>query len=384
MPESRRPWVPTLALALSACGGVVQAPGGGGPLAASTDEPRATPSAPSVPRFSVAPSAVAVPRPAPDASSVLTALGPFEVMAGSLARRRLYSWTTDAQRAELLRTGTLLTRAASPTRGLAYAHAVLDARADQGDRAAALLRAEAFQRARFGWPSAFAALLGGGDESYGQRLVRIVLKPEALFAVLRVGAAPEEDITFVDAEDRPVELAFALAHPERIAVVYFEHRARADARFGSYREYVVCNEFMIEEWSLDGESLSRELETEASALDRLAAYLDGREIAPVELSAAWRAHRDAMAPSVGVAWARAVALGSEPYALSHAAVTALVRAVRAVSVEPSPFVVRPFAPFPRSSAIPRKRTKPKALPAPPSVSPGFSTFLPVPPRGGGP
>lgn len=281
-----------------------------------------------------------------DPEAVLSAMRPLVVTGDKIARRVLFTWTTDEQIAELARTKVLLTRDESPAHGQAHAHAVLDELATKGDDAATLLRTAPFRRARFAWPTAFAAMLGWEGETYGGRLVKVVLKPEAILAVLRVGDAGPEPIAFVDAQDREVTRAEVKAQPERVAAIYFEHHAAPGARPGAYREYVISNESMIESWSVGADDARLELAAEAAALDALAEHLRHVPTAPVDPSAEWR---QPAARTVAEAWATCVALGSDHYRLSVEAIARLARELRALPPETTALAVRPTVTFPKAA-----------------------------------
>ncbi len=203
----------------------------------------------------------------------------YVVSPGSIARQTLYTWTTREQIEALKKDRVLLTRSESPVHGASYFEQQLTARAEQHDALAGLLRTSAFARARFAWPAPWATLLGIGGESYGDELIEVRLKPEAWIVVFQ-SSSPE--LRVIDLENRPVATKEALAHPERIAAVYFMHdnpvsgyaasTAGLEERMG-YREYVLCNESMIASWGVHTESIARELGASAEAMKALGEYL---------------------------------------------------------------------------------------------------------------
>jgi hypothetical protein len=187
------------------------------------------------------------------------------VVPGRVARPALYTWTTREQVDALARHPVLLSRSESPQYGAAYFDQVVYNRALGGDPLAKLLRTQAFARARFAWSAPWATVFGVGGERYGDELVRVTLKPEAWIAVLYTSQASWE---VVDLANRRVPVAQVLAHPERLAAVYFVHdqpvrgyalsMAGPDERMG-YREYVLCNESMIARYEVRSEAVRREL-----------------------------------------------------------------------------------------------------------------------------
>ena len=210
---------------------------------------------------------------------VMRKLAPYAVTDGSLARRVLYTWTTREQVAELEKDHVLLTRAESPQHGGSYFDQMLHVRALAKDPLAEMLRTTPFARARYAWPAPWATLFGIGGESYGDRLIRITLKPEAWIAVFMTS---KKDLEVRDLSGKTVPTSEALAHPERIAGVYFLHdtpktgyaasMAGASERIG-YREYVLCNESMIDSWSIRTPEIREELLAGAAALRGLARQL---------------------------------------------------------------------------------------------------------------
>lgn len=310
-----------------------------------------------------------------DVDAALASLTPYTVQAGKVARRVLYTWTTDDQITELRRNPTLLVRAESPVHGQAHVHALLDELAANKDEAAALLRTEPFRRARFAWPSAFAVAMGWTGESYGERLVRVVLKPDAIFAVVRAEDGKAEPIRFVDAEDRPITLAQAKAQQERVAAIYFEHVAARVEAPGTYREYVLSNEAMIESWSVGGDDERAALDAEVEVLDRLATLLRHAPTAPAaKPSDVWRASAEPR--TVADAWAASLSLTSDAYRLSGEAVGAIAGKLRARPKEAQPLAVRPSVKFVRPLAVPAPVVRMKNVPY--KGSPLY-TFA-VPPR----
>ncbi|MDI1429566.1 hypothetical protein [Polyangium sorediatum] len=255
---------------------------------ACSPAPAPTPPASSTPTETVAPaSPTAAPAPSVAASTglnqgeeeILQKFMPYAVTDGSIARRVLFTWTTREQIAALEKAPVLLTRAESPEHGASYFDQLLHARALAKDPLAQMLRTTPFARARYAWTAPWATTYGLGGESYGDQLLRVTLKPEAWIAVLMTS---KKALDVRDLAGKPVPIADALAHPERIAAVYFVHDtpktgyaaslAGPEERVG-YREYVLCNESMIESWSLRTPEIRKELLDSAAALRALARHL---------------------------------------------------------------------------------------------------------------
>ncbi|APR84986.1 Hypothetical protein A7982_10335 [Minicystis rosea] len=235
---------------------------------------------------------------APDAEAVvaiLAKLRPYVVTNERFARRTLYTWTTRDQIEDLEKHGVLLTRTESPVHGPAYSDQVISARAAAGDRLAKLLTTAPFRRARHAWPAPYATLLGWPSESYGSELIRIDLKSDAWIAKLQVST---KEWSVVDLDEHPVAIEEVLRAPQRLAAVYFVQDDTSPARVGgtfgrkperpAYREYVVCNESMIERWSVGTEEIARELVAEVEMLSLLRPRMSDKPGEPIALDA-WNA-----------------------------------------------------------------------------------------------
>jgi hypothetical protein len=270
-----------------------------------------------------------------------------------LFRRELYTWTSDEQIAELREGRVLLTRTEREGLGPGYAFEAIAAIARQGDgpmnRVAAHLAGPAFARARYAWPHPWATRMGWPGETYGDNLIRILLREDAWLARVEAGT-----IRVVDARDRPVPLEAALANPERIALIFFQK----DASFGGpvcsgsfsgegengYREYIVGNEAMIEEWSIATPAILQKLETDIALLREFLRRI--RECPPATDAFYWNRF-------VSCGWGRAdplselsayeeaLAMPSEYYLPAPAAIEALIATLEGGVFEPDPLVIQP-------------------------------------------
>lgn len=304
---------------------------------------------------------------------------PWVVGPERYGRRVLYTWTTAEQVDELRRDRVLLTRTESPAYGPSFYDRVMDARSAGGDRLAALVRSAPYQRARFAWTAPWATLLGWETERYGDRLVRVTLKPEAWIA--RYATATER-WSVEDVDGAPVPLDDLLRHPGRLAAVHFVHDARGAvpmARWGTmgahtpgiYREYVLCNEAMVEEWALATEDIRAELARGAEAMallrERSGCAPGGGDATDAVGLAAWiarvRAAWSASPPptSPGSLYETALALANDRYGPSAARLDDVLAALRAVPPDLPPLVHRPtavFLPSPAARPPPRPRLQP--------------------------
>jgi hypothetical protein len=265
------------------------------------------------------------------------------------ANRTLYSWTTAEQVAELRADpSVLLTRSETPDLGRGYAFTSIDTLAARGTAPEnALLEKisnELFVKVRYAWPNAWATRMGWPGEDYGDQLLRIVLKPEAWIVVVYDGSG----MAVIDTNNQLVSIADAVAHSERIAAVYFyKQEITGNGSFhvcsGGYREFIVGNEAMIEEWSLGTEDIRDRILADAALID--AFFADIRATPPTvdpssfneDVVCNWDA-----APSGEVEfYERALSIPSEYYMPLPQELANLSQTLRASVFEPDPLVVRP-------------------------------------------
>lgn len=287
------------------------------------------------------------------------------VVAPHFARQVLYSWTTAEQIVELRSAPVLLTRTESPTRGPSRYDQEIAERAGRGDPMAVMLRAPRFARARFAWNAPWATVAGWPTEGYGNYLLRITLRDDAWIAHLRAS-----DATWAvrDLRDREVPLAQALAHPERIAAVYFVHDAASRRFVGPgtfalegdtpFREYVLCNEAMIASWEFGTPAAREAVDRGIATLASLVAALESdcpRDVAdPVQL---WSGAREPS--SIGDRYAATLAFANSLYRFEAPQLTQ-VRELLAQAATPTPMVHR---------VDPRRIPPPPRAPAPAPTQP---------------
>lgn len=312
--------------------------------------------------------------PAPRESEALPLLRKDVVLHTAPARRRLFTWTTRDQIVELARDKVLLTRTVSPIHGPAYYDQVVADRAAAGDALAQKLHTAVFARSRFAWPSPWPTLQGWPGETYGEELIAVALKAEAWTLKLSTSKPGWEAF---DLDNRPVAIADVLLHPERIGAVYFVHDSPArgyartnagPAERAAYREYVLCNEAMIESWSIGDKLNAVTIEASANAMERLAAELPSRAPRPPSVEA-WNAEvatavwpgPEAIA-ALDQTYEAAISFPNENYLLTPENIRALARRLRGITVrEPS------LVHFPTVSPAAVATASASARPLPPPV-----------------
>lgn len=307
--------------------------------------------------------------PASDPAAVTAALARDGVFHDRFGRRSLYTWTTADQIDELARTRRLLSREESPANGAAYGDQVLFALAQRGDDIAKLLYSAGFAKARHAWPAPWATRAGWPGESYGDRLIQIVLRRDAIIVGLSTAVGVFGAQTS-GGDDVP--LAEVRAHPERIAAIYFVSDAtRSPAPTvprptATFREYVVCNESMIETWAAGTPAIAHELGQAAATLDALVRYLRARTLPThVAIPGAWARAAPPAGPEA--AYAGALAFDSPHYRLDPDALALLAQDLAAA---PHPVAIAGTGTT--TFAVGATRPAPRVVPATPSST--FATY----------
>ncbi|MFN3202069.1 MAG: hypothetical protein ACE366_26925 [Bradymonadia bacterium] len=126
------------------------------------------------------------------------------VLSANPTTRVLYTWTTKEQIFALRHGAPLLERARSPRHGLSrFDRALRATTKDQQHPLHAHLLSDGYMSRRFAWAQPWGTLLGWGEETYGDQLIRIELKPEALVASVQTGDRPRRWLTHPHGQPTP-------------------------------------------------------------------------------------------------------------------------------------------------------------------------------------
>jgi len=291
----------------------------------------------------------------PPAAEVERAWAALGVRHDRPARRVLYTWTTPEQALRLRQGKALLVKGAADGDGMSVYFEKLWASYNQRPWSRMLMNPP-FYQVRYAWPHAWATRLGGDVKPYGSVLVQIKLKPEAIFAVL--GSGPRE--AFYDGENRKLSDAEARKQAGKIgAVLHVQAEPEGSV---SFREYVVCNEAMVDEWSIDTDEINGKIKVEAEALGLLARHVQGRPgwqapLSPLE--------RDRWRPRAADAWEgaggpggieplydAALAFANERHDPAEATVEALLASMKEATQHGDPLTHRPDRKAPSAIAVP--------------------------------
>lgn len=212
------------------------------------------------------------------------------------ARRVLYTWTTKEQ-IEALRSSKRLLVATSyagsgPSRYILDLEDLVRAKSPGLEIARALLLDPKLARRRYAWPSPFATRMGLSGKTYGDALIRVVLKSDSLF----VRFHPEEKDPFTVVDSRGHAATF---EANRVGAVF--HVRTSKTATAPFREYVLCNEAQIERFEVGTETIREEIEAEKELLRALVVDDHARD-----------------------QWRQAIAFDNERYALTRANLDAIV------------------------------------------------------------
>jgi hypothetical protein len=290
------------------------------------------------------------------------AIAPYAVDKQQFAKQVLYTWTTKEQIEELRARPILLTRSESPQFGSSGFDQRVAAERGANDEMTELLKRPQLSMRRFAWVTPWATMMGFQGESYGSQLIKITLKEDALIA----SYTPRDNIHWdlADLKNQRVALETLQDHPERLAAIYYE----AEGKEGklSYREYVLCNESMIETWEYATSALLNELTQEEKALRQLiewakvapnanevARFFDATRAFPVRPYTSEVADLEALADLLLVQkGSQGEALTSKP-ALTFDELGAVVKPVSATPLV-APLCYDSFCPPPKPKSKPKK------------------------------
>lgn len=184
----------------------------------------------------------------------------------SFAHRTFYTWATAAGVARIRKERRLLIE----TDAEGYFVQRLDELALKDGPHAELARVLAhhpgFGARRYAWTRPFATRIPLTDRSYGDHLVAASLKPNAVIA--RFDARDVAAFKLVDLEGQEVPLGRILADPSTLAAVY--HVAKHPVSGDEFREFVLVNESMVEEWSIGTPAIAAVIDADLQAVRAVA------------------------------------------------------------------------------------------------------------------
>jgi hypothetical protein len=207
------------------------------------------------------------------------------VFENSFCRKTFYTWTTEEQISNLRANKTLLTKSMSETKGYSIFDLSLRDSSLKNNPAVQLLLEEQFSKKRFAWVNSWATIMGWEGESYGNQLVKIVLKDNAIIGKFNKSNTVEV-LGFYNMNGQKLPLDSVLKYKNRVAAVYHENTAkkrrlvlRSRGTYAKpeklnllddvpYREFVIVNENMIGQWSYGTAEIKQEIESEIELLNQ--------------------------------------------------------------------------------------------------------------------
>ncbi len=275
--------------------------------------------------------------------STIAALRNGAVTDTTYARRVLFSWTTPEQIALLRRDQKLLLDTELPSGPTPYVErltATANTTGPYADVARLLLLHPSLRLRRYAWTRPWPTRLGATERAYGTQLIRVALRPVAIIA--RYDPSRADAFTFHDLDDRSISVAEALAEPSRIAAVF---HVRTDSPT-AHREYVLCNESMVSEWSIATADAAEAIRADISMLSEL-----GPASIPPEPAA--RFWTGATGDAGNALFAASLAFDMDRYRSTPAALDAIASALRDATPAGAPLSVTPKAQFAAEAVVPR-------------------------------
>lgn len=208
------------------------------------------------------------------------------VYANDFIRNTFYTWTTAEQIDELAKNKVLLTKSRSETKGYSQFDISIRDSTLKDNLFAQLLQEERFAKKRFAWTNSWATIMGWKGETYGHHLIKIVLSDSAIIGTFDLSET-EEPLAFFDMQGRKLTSDTVLRNKHRIAAIYhvshFTGTRTEWKNTGTYhgpgkwenheakvpfREYVIVNEGMIEDWSYGTSDTENRILAEVELLER--------------------------------------------------------------------------------------------------------------------
>lgn len=267
------------------------------------------------------------------------------------AQRQLFAWITDEAALAFRNDPALFDQPASADKGASSALDALKGIPPLEPETAQLTAALAvlFAAPRSAWPVPWANRFRWPGEELGHQLLHITLKPEAWVALVE-----HHSLRVVDLDDVEIPLATAAATPERIGAIYhFELDAGSNGFCStfpgnqrSYRQFVVGNLAMVEQWSLQTQAIHDRL---SSDIEQLTHYLARVRTCPVSgtpemfnagVACAWQSPLS-FTPTDTSAYLRALSVPGSDYQITAGQLAKLIDTLRGDLLMPDPVVYQP-------------------------------------------
>jgi hypothetical protein len=273
---------------------------------------------------------------------IAAALAEAAVTDTAFARRTLWSWTSIEQSQTLRREKKILLPTELPDGPTPYVELLEKIAQGNGayaDLARLLAAHPSLRLRRYAWTRPWPTKRGLADRDYGDQLVRVVLSPRAVIA--RFDPSRPDVFELHDMDERPVPIGEIVANPSRLAAVL---HVRTNDTPVAHREYVLCNESMIAEWSLATDDVRAAIAADRALVNELAA----RPIAQEPASPRWRG-----IPSGAALFGASLAFDNDRYRATPENMNAIEAALASAEQRGAPLTVTPTASFAFDAVVPR-------------------------------
>ncbi len=312
-------------------------------------------------------------------AAVVAALAPRDFFDNDPFPLTLYTWTTDEQAETLRQNRALLVRGAVDGQGLSGYNGMLWSLYGV-DPVARLLLNPPFHLQRYAWPFPWATRLGGDDRSYGDHLIRMDLRANAIFARFRPQVEiPAERWAFFDRERHRLTTQEFLKRAADLVAVYHLREVNPASGGLAFREFVVVNEAQVVEWSIGTDEINNAIDADRAALGLLAQFVseqldwaasaDEFEWNAAVLANSWGPRPPQLSPEL--AYTAGLAFANSRYLPGKTQLDALLKSLKLVHQPGPPLRHSPTVPRPRAPLLP-----PPPLPGaqPDPCAPGDNTF----------
>jgi hypothetical protein len=246
----------------------------------------------------------------------------------------------------------LLSKSKSETKGYTLFDIAIRDSSLNGNPFAEMLKTSQFEKKRFAWINGWATVMGWKDENYGDQLIRIVLKRDAIVGCFNKNKSGNK-FQFFDLNKKSLSSEYVLQNKNKVAVIYHvntkkgvrtEHRGtyqRKDQERETnidFREYVIVNESMIQEWSSGTKEIKNEIKAEINLLKRLSSCQKYNQTSYYYYDNNFADLNKVEQPSVNSLFVAMKCFNNDYYMLNNKRLDAIVEKMQSVlSKQPVPF-----------------------------------------------
>ena len=222
-------------------------------------------------------------------SILVTQIESKGVFDDDFIRKTFYTWTTAEQINELRTTKKLLVKSRSDDGGSSLFDIALRDTVFKGMPVIQLLKQPQFARKRYAWVNCWSTCMGMEEEKYGDQLVKMELKDDAIIGKLDMQNM-SDPIEFFNLKGDTLTCNYAIENQDKIAVIFHVNTMKVKRTeeifryYGSiahptgrtkrtsadiaFREFVIINEKMIT-WSYGTDDIKKEISSEIDFLRKL-------------------------------------------------------------------------------------------------------------------